>query len=485
MSLEQVINTQNESLNQIISSLQELVLSYKNGNLSLEDVKKLINETIENISNDYIKESELKEKLEALLEELDINANINEESLKEVVLKVVLENQESLKGDKGDPFTYEDFTEEQLKNLKGQDGAKGADGKSAYELWLENEENTGKSQDEFLESLKGDKGDPFTYEDFTEEQLENLKGQNGAKGANGKSAYELWLENEENTGKSQDEFLESLKGDKGEDGDKISDEKLRQTLEEVSKPLLEESFHQVGNTINNTLSIVSNALEKNALLCNITNTPPPEQTQTNNGYKKGFIWIDNSKTPNDIYVSDFTSWIKVELNKEPEVNRLRLTVQTALRGGSVCLSDVRLIKENKTAIYAENIQIDKENKSATGLYDIDGKEYEVRISSTINADYGDYDLITGGYICGTNLAFLTPYEYILDFDKPLPKNIIGIAARPTGYSQNFSSYLNIEAYASSIGRPLFSLNFTNSYYSDAIARDYTLNIRDGSEITLN
>ncbi len=50
-----------------------------------------------------------------MLEELGINANINEESLKEVVLKVVLENQESLKGDKGDPFTYEDFTEEQLK----------------------------------------------------------------------------------------------------------------------------------------------------------------------------------------------------------------------------------------------------------------------------------------------------------------------------------------------------------------------------------
>lgn len=414
----------NKDFSEALEILKEL---FKNGvKPSDESIKNAINEVL--TSFNFIKQSELKEKLEALLEELNINANINEESLKEVVLKVVLENQESLKGDKGDPFTYEDFTEEQLENLKGQDGA---------------------------------------------------------KGANGKSAYELWLENEENTGKSQDEFLASLKGDKGEDGDKISDEKLRQTLEEVSKPLLEESFHQVGNTINNTLSIVSNALEKNALLCNITNTPPPEQTQTNNGYKKGFIWIDNSKTPNDIYVSDFTSWIKVELSKEPEVNRLRLTVQTAYRGGSVCLSDVRLIKEDKTAIYAKNIQIDKENKSATGLYDIDGKEYEVRISSTINADYGDYDLITGGYICGTNLAVSTPYEYILDFDKPLPKNIIGIAARPTGYSQNFSSYLNIEAYASSIGKPLFSLNFTNSYYSDAIARDYTLNIRDGSEITLN
>ncbi|EOC6532722.1 hypothetical protein ACI6IJ_001696 [Campylobacter jejuni] len=414
----------NKDFSEALEILKEL---FKNGvKPSDESIKNAINEVL--TSFNFIKQSELKEKLEALLEELNINANINEESLKEVVLKVVLENQESLKGDKGDPFTYEDFTEEQIENLKGQDGAKGADGKSAYELWLENEENTGKSQDEFLASLKGNKG---------------------------------------------------------EDGDKISDEKLRQTLEEVSKPLLEESFHQVGNTINNTLSIISNALEKNALLCNITNTPPPEQTQTNNGYKKGFIWIDNSKTPNDIYVSDFTSWIKVELSKEPEVNRLRLTVQTALRGGSVCLSDVRLIKENKTAIYAKNIQIDKENKSATGLYDIDGKEYEVRISSTINADYGDYDLITGGYICGTNLAYMTPYEYILDFDKPLPKNIIGIAARPTGYSQNFSSYLNIEAYASSIGKPLFSLNFTNSYYSDAIARDYTLNIRDGSEITLN
>lgn len=371
MSLEQLINTQNESLNQIISSLEELVLAYKRGNLSLEDVKRLINEAIENISSDYIKESELKEKLEVLLEELNINANIDEESLKEVVLKVVLENKAS------------------------------------------------------------------------------------------------------------------LKGDKGEDGDKISDEKLRQTLEEVSKPLLEESFHQIGNTINNTLSIISNALEKNALLCNITNTPPPEQTQVHNGYKKGFIWIDNSKTPNDIYVSDFTSWIKVGLSKEPEINRLRLTVQTAYRGGTVCLSDVRLINENKIAIYAKNIQIDKENKSATGLYDIDGKEYEVKISSTINADYGDYDLITGGYICGTNLAYMVPYEYILYFDKPLPKNIIGIAARPTGYSQNFSNYLNIEAYASSIGKPLFSLIFTNSYYNDAIARDYVLNIRDGSEITLN
>lgn len=46
-----------------------------------------------------------------------------------------------VKGDKGDPFLYSDFTPEQLEALK----------------------------------VKGDKGDPFLYEDFTPEQLEALK----------------------------------------------------------------------------------------------------------------------------------------------------------------------------------------------------------------------------------------------------------------------------------------------------------------------
>ncbi|MDU0893682.1 MAG: leucine-rich repeat protein [Anaerococcus sp.] len=69
-----------------------------------------------------------------------------------------------LKGEKGDAFRYEDFTEEQLKDLKGEKG-------EAFTF------------DDFtadqLEKLKGDKGDAFTYEDFTEEQLEKLKGDRG------------------------------------------------------------------------------------------------------------------------------------------------------------------------------------------------------------------------------------------------------------------------------------------------------------------
>ncbi len=173
----------NKDFSEALEILKEL---FKNGvKPSDESIKNAINEVL--TSFNFIKQSELKEKLEALLEELNINANINEESLKEVVLKVVLENQESLKGDKGDPFTYEDFTEEQLENLKGQDGAKGADGKSAYELWLENEENTGKSQDEFLASLKAQTPTKEEIKPIIEEMLEDMKlnlGINGIKVSN-------------------------------------------------------------------------------------------------------------------------------------------------------------------------------------------------------------------------------------------------------------------------------------------------------------
>ena len=75
---------------------------------------------------------------------------------------------------KGDPFTYDDFTPEQLELLKGKGGK---DGLSAYQIWLNNG-NTG-TEAEFLASLKGTDGDDFTYDDFTSEQLESLKGEDG------------------------------------------------------------------------------------------------------------------------------------------------------------------------------------------------------------------------------------------------------------------------------------------------------------------
>lgn len=62
------------------------------------------------------------------------------------------------RGEKGDPFKYEDFTEEQLAALIGPQGPQGEVGP------------------------RGEKGDPFYYEDFTEEQLAALIGPQGPQG---------------------------------------------------------------------------------------------------------------------------------------------------------------------------------------------------------------------------------------------------------------------------------------------------------------
>ena len=102
---------------------------------------------------------------------------------------------------------YTDFTEEGSNTpgdytwtlIKGSDGVKGNDGKSAYQVWLD-EGNTG-TEAEYLESLKGKDGE---------------QGPAGAKGDDGKSAYQLWLE-AGNTG-SEEDYLNSLKGKDGEDG---------------------------------------------------------------------------------------------------------------------------------------------------------------------------------------------------------------------------------------------------------------------------
>lgn len=83
------------------------------------------------------------------------------------------------KGDKGSPFTFEDFTEDQLA------------------------------------LLKGDKGEPFKFEDFTEEQLENLKGEKGDTGEKG------------DKGEKGDIGEQGPKGDKGDTGD-VSIEQLNE-----------------------------------------------------------------------------------------------------------------------------------------------------------------------------------------------------------------------------------------------------------------
>lgn len=75
-----------------------------------------------------------------------------------------------------------------LATVYGKDGEDGTNGKSAYEIAVDNGfEGT---EAEWLESLKGEKGDTgdaFTYDDFTPEQLASLKGDKGDTGEKGET----------------------------------------------------------------------------------------------------------------------------------------------------------------------------------------------------------------------------------------------------------------------------------------------------------
>ena len=111
-------------------------------------------------------------------------------------------------GEKGEAFKYEDFTEEQLKDLV-KNIESGADGKSAYEVAVDN--GFVGTEQEFIESLKGEQGP---------------QGPMGPQGPRGYSAYNAWKTLEGNENGTVEEFIEALRGEigpqgpKGEKGDK-------------------------------------------------------------------------------------------------------------------------------------------------------------------------------------------------------------------------------------------------------------------------
>lgn len=122
---------------------------------------------------------------------------------------------------------------EKLKNVDGEGSGLEADlfdGKESSEFALKTDLEILATKEE-LENIsltpgpKGDKGDAFTFDDFTPEQLESLKGDqgpkgpagaNGVDGQQGKSAYEIAVENGF-TG-NEENWLKSLKGKNGEPG---------------------------------------------------------------------------------------------------------------------------------------------------------------------------------------------------------------------------------------------------------------------------
>ena len=100
-------------------------------------------------------------------------------------------NNGQLKGAKGDPFVYSDFTPEQLAALRGPKGEIGVQGPKGDPFVYSD------FTPEQLAALRGPigpqgeigergpKGDPFVYSDFTPEQLAALKGPQGEIGERG------------------------------------------------------------------------------------------------------------------------------------------------------------------------------------------------------------------------------------------------------------------------------------------------------------
>ena len=90
-----------------------------------------------------------------------------------------------VKGDKGDPFTYADFTQAQLAALTGPVGPQGEKGDPfKYSDFTAD-------QLAALTGPAGPKGDPFKYSDFTSEQLAALTGPRGYDGVMSRHMFYL------------------------------------------------------------------------------------------------------------------------------------------------------------------------------------------------------------------------------------------------------------------------------------------------------
>ena len=119
-----------------------------------------------------------------------------------------------------DPLNHTGGETAFLEDIKGEDGEHGDHGLSAYEEWVQlDPSNNTMSEAEWIASLKGDPG-PAGNDGAPGTPgtpgTQGSEGPRGPAGPDGKSAYQVWLDIP-NTGTEQ-EFLDSLKGDEGPEG---------------------------------------------------------------------------------------------------------------------------------------------------------------------------------------------------------------------------------------------------------------------------
>lgn len=95
----------------------------------------------------------------------------------------------------------------------GDDGANGADGKYAFDIWKEQEGNADKTETDFLNSLKGEKGDKGDTGEQGPKGDKGEKGDTGAQGPQGEKG---------DTGEQGPAGKDGAAGAKGDTGAKIT-----------------------------------------------------------------------------------------------------------------------------------------------------------------------------------------------------------------------------------------------------------------------
>lgn len=170
---------------------------------------------------------------------------------------IKLELHQGMRGPKGDPFTFSDFTPEQLERIRGNQGPKGDRGERGLQGPIGPKGDKGDQGIQGLQGpigpkgeqgkqgiqgipgpigpkgdrgdigpvgprgLQGDqgpKGEPFTFSDFTPEQLKGLQGPIGPKGDRGEQGPQGIQGPKGETGEIGPVGPRGLKGDKGDTG---------------------------------------------------------------------------------------------------------------------------------------------------------------------------------------------------------------------------------------------------------------------------
>ena len=179
---------------------QPIVVGYRGGNTLITDIApgEIYSGSTDAVTGDQLY-TYVPNKIEKKLEEFIQNLQYKVESGSDV--KIGYSDT-----DKQLTLTLSEDLKNKINNISnsGGKGEKGENGKSAYEIWKEqNPILADTSEAAFLKSLKGEQG------------AAGAQGEKGANGENGKSAYEIWksLDTAKRADKTEQDFIDSLKGE--------------------------------------------------------------------------------------------------------------------------------------------------------------------------------------------------------------------------------------------------------------------------------